>query len=213
MPVADTDPATPLPDTVELVPGTYDLLAVPARASGTSGSAWSPRPVRTLHVDLRSRNLASTASGATVTGDGVNLDRVVDDTEATNWASLDGVAGRQLTVELPATPRRRSSGCNVSAMLRPAITGDADTGAQNALTALRSFAVSACNATTTDCADPTRLPARIYTSASGRVPRRGVPGVQPRHQPPDVRGTHHPRHPPAPRGAGEPVHRRPALRG
>ncbi|MEK8107347.1 M36 family metallopeptidase [Micromonospora sp. M12] len=38
VPVADTDPATAIPDTVELVAGTYDLLAV-APASDTSGSA------------------------------------------------------------------------------------------------------------------------------------------------------------------------------
>ena len=211
-PIADTDPATPIPDTVEMVAGTYDLLAV-APGFGHQRLSVVARAGQDGYVDLRmSRNLASTASGATITGDGVNLDRVADDTEATNWASLDGVAGRQLTVALPGGAPQTVKRVNVSAMLRPAIAGDADTGAQNALSALRSFAVSACNATTTDCADPARWQRDLHQRGR-RVPRRGVPGVQPGHQPPDVRGAHHRRHPPAARGAGEPVHRRPALRG
>ncbi|MEH0930815.1 M36 family metallopeptidase [Micromonospora sp. CPCC 205558] len=169
VPVADTDPATAIPDTVELVAGTYDLLAV-APGFGHQRLGVVAKAGQDGYVDLRmSRNLASTASGATITGDGVNLDRVVDDTEATNWASLDGVAGRQLTVALPGGAPQTVKRVNVSAMLRPAITGDVDTGAQNALSALRSFAVSACNAKTTDCADPTRWQ-RIYTSAADAFP-------------------------------------------
>ncbi|MBM0231224.1 M36 family metallopeptidase [Micromonospora sp. STR1_7] len=168
-PIADTDPATPIPDTVELVAGTYDLLAV-APGFGHQRLSVVADAGRTGYVDLRlRRNLASTTSGATITGDGVNLDRIADDTEATNWASLDGVAGRQLTVALPGDAAQTVKRLNVSAMLRPAIAGDADTGSQNALSALRSFAVSACNATTTDCADPSRWQ-RIYTSAGDAFP-------------------------------------------
>ncbi|MEU5904681.1 M36 family metallopeptidase [Micromonospora sp. NPDC047467] len=168
-PIADTDPATPIPDTVELVAGTYDLLAV-APGFGHQRLSVVAKAGKKGHIDLRmSRNLASTASGATITGDGVNLDRIGDDTEATNWASLDGVAGKQVTVALPGTAPQLIKRVNVSAMLRPAITGDADTGSQNALSALRSFAVSACNAKTTDCADPTRWK-RIYTSADDAFP-------------------------------------------
>lgn len=169
VPVADTDPATPIPDTVELVAGTYDLLAV-APGFGHQRLSVDAKAGQSGYVDLRmSRNLASAASGATVSGDGVNLDRIVDDTESTNWASLDGVAGRQLTVALPGDAAQVVKRVNVSAMLRPAIAGDADTGSQNALSALRSFAVSACNATTTDCADPARWQ-RIYTSAGDAFP-------------------------------------------
>ncbi|MET7672983.1 M36 family metallopeptidase [Micromonospora luteifusca] len=169
VPVADTDPATPIPDTVELVAGTYDLLAV-APGFGHQRLSVSAKAGQNGYVDLRmSRNLASAASGATISGDGVNLDRIVDDTESTNWASLDGVAGRQLTVALPGDAAQVVKRVNVSAMLRPAIAGDADTGSQNALSALRSFAVSACNATTTDCADPARWQ-RIYTSAGDAFP-------------------------------------------
>ncbi|MDG4759246.1 M36 family metallopeptidase [Micromonospora sp. WMMD710] len=168
-PIADTDPATPIPDTLELMAGTYDLLAV-APGFGHQRLSVVAEAGRSGYVDLRmSRNLASTTSGATITGDGVNLDRIADDTEATNWASLDGVAGRQVTVALPGDAPQTVKRLNVSAMLRPAITGDADTGSQNALSALRSFAVSACNATTTDCADPSRWQ-RIYTSATDAFP-------------------------------------------
>ncbi|WP_435206455.1 M36 family metallopeptidase [Micromonospora sp. bgisy143] len=169
VPIADTDPATPIPDTVELVAGTYDLLAV-APGFGHQRLSVVADAGKNGYVDLRlSRNLASKASGATISGDGVNLDRVADDTEATNWAALDGVAGKQLTVALAGDAPQVVKRVNVSAMLRPAIVGDADTGSQNALSALRSFAVSACDATTTDCADPARW-RRIYTSAADAFP-------------------------------------------
>ncbi|MFC4021942.1 M36 family metallopeptidase [Micromonospora sp. GCM10011542] len=168
-PIADTDPATAIPDTVELVAGTYDLLAV-APGFGHQRLSVVATAGKQGYVDLRmSRNLASTASGATITGDGVNLERIADDTEATNWASLDGVTGRQVTVALPGDAAQVVKRVNVSGMLRPTITGDADAGSQNALSALRSFAVSACNATTTDCADPARWQ-RIYTSADDAFP-------------------------------------------
>ena len=54
------------------------------------------------HVDGEMpTNLASSTAGATVSGDGINLARLVDDDEATNWASLGGpVAGKQVSVNL-----------------------------------------------------------------------------------------------------------------
>ncbi|WBB70183.1 M36 family metallopeptidase [Micromonospora sp. WMMD812] len=168
-PIADTDPATALPDTVELVAGTYDLLAV-APGFGHQRLSVVAKAGHDGYIDLRmSRNLASTASGATISGDGVNLDRLADDTEATNWASLDGVTGKQVTVALPGDAPQVVKRVNVSGMLRPALTGDADAGSQNALSALRSFAVLACNAKTTDCANPANF-RRIYTSADDAFP-------------------------------------------
>lgn len=176
VPVADTDPATPLPDTFEVVPGTrFSFVAV---APGFGHTRFSreftlgkgphgDRPQQ-VELDLR-RNLASGTSGATVTGDGVNLAQVVDDTEATNWASLDGVAGRRITVDLagdrPQTVRR----VNVSGYLRPSVTTGPDTGSQNALSALRSFAVLACDATKRDCTDDANY-RRVYTSRSDAFP-------------------------------------------
>ncbi len=48
-----------------------------------------------------SRNVASAANGATAGGDGINLARLIDDTEATNWASLGSpIANKQVTVRL-----------------------------------------------------------------------------------------------------------------
>ncbi|MGC5017603.1 M36 family metallopeptidase [Micromonospora sp. DT47] len=168
-PIADTDPATPLPDTFEAVAGTYQLLAV-APGFGHQRLSVVARAGQEAYADLRlSRNLASTAAGAVITGDGVNLDRIGDDTEATNWASLTGVAGTGVTVALPGDAPQVVKRVNVSAMLRPAIVGDADAGGQNALSALRSFAVLTCNATTTDCADPNRWE-RIFTSADDAFP-------------------------------------------
>ncbi|SIR47381.1 M36 family metallopeptidase [Micromonospora avicenniae] len=168
-PVADTDPATALGDTVELVAGTYDLIAV-APGFGHQRMRVTAKAGHNGHLDLKlDRNLASTASGATVSGDGVNLDRVADDTEATNWASLDGVAGKQVTVALPGDKPHVVKRVNVSAMLRPAISGDADAGSQNALSSLRSFAVLACNAKKADCTDPANF-TRIYTSKSDAFP-------------------------------------------
>ncbi|WP_203917654.1 M36 family metallopeptidase [Rugosimonospora africana] len=169
VPVADTDPATPIPDTFAIVPGTSFDLTVTAPGFGTERLRQSFHgKTQDLRPDL-SRNLASGASGATVSGDGVNLDKIVDDTEATDWASLDGVAGRQVTVALaggrPQTVRR----VNVSALLRPAITGDVDTGTQNRFSALRSFAILACDATVSDCSTDAGYH-QVYRSAPDAFP-------------------------------------------
>jgi extracellular elastinolytic metalloproteinase len=88
-PLADTDPDTKDPDdTAEFVPGTYQLLV---RADGFGARRFeltlSPGEQRTVQLPVQ-RNFASAASGATISGDGVNLDRLIDDTESTNWASL-----------------------------------------------------------------------------------------------------------------------------
>ena len=147
VPVADTDPATALTDRVSLVPGTYTFIAQApgyghARVGATSFTAGQ---ARTLTVPMP-HNLASRSGGAVVSGDGINLARIADDDEATNWASLgSAVAGRQITVDLAGGVRdiRR---VQVSAMLRPAIEGDVDSGAQSRFSALRQFRVLACTA-------------------------------------------------------------------
>ena len=61
------------------------------------------------------------------------------------------MAGRTLTIDLPGDRPQLVSTVNVSALLRPAIAGDADPGGQNRFTALRSFVVLACNAMAADC--------------------------------------------------------------
>ncbi|WP_430782044.1 M36 family metallopeptidase [Actinoplanes sp. G11-F43] len=180
--VADTDPATTLPDTVSLVPGSYTFVAhapgygharVPAKSvkSGKSSK---------LTVKLP-RNVASGASGAVATGDGVNQARLIDDDEATNWASLgSAVAGKGVTVDL-AGDRQKVRRVQVSALLRPAITGDADPLAQNRYTAVRQFKVLACTSSATvTCAAPADF-RTVYTSR-----RDAFPSVAPRPRAPEL---------------------------
>lgn len=180
-PVADTDPATPLPDAVEVVPGTYDLVVV-ADGYGTT------RLRRTVHGDttvhaLPSRNLASRALGATATGDGVNADKLIDETEATNWASVGApVAGKGVVVDLAGNHPQLVQRVQVSALLRPAVEGDPDAGGQNRFTAVRQFEVLACNtARGSACTDPADF--RVaYTS-----PTNAFPADVPRPTAPDLK--------------------------
>ncbi|MBB5959564.1 hypothetical protein FHS29_006185 [Saccharothrix tamanrassetensis] len=181
-PVADTDPATPLPDTVEIVPGTYDFVVV---ADGY-GSTRVRRTVRAEeHATMRplpTRNVASRALGATATGDGVNLDKLIDDTEATNWASIGSpVAGKGVTVDLAGDRPQVVRRVQVSAQLRPAVEPDPDPGGQNRFTALRQFEVLACNtATGSSCTGPADF--RVaYTS-----PANAFPADVPRPTAPDL---------------------------
>ncbi|MEJ3743925.1 M36 family metallopeptidase [Actinomycetes bacterium KLBMP 9797] len=170
MPVADTDPETDLPDTFEIVPGKQFSFVATGAGFGhrTFSTLFLPGRAQELKLNLP-RNLASAAAGATVSGPGLNLDKLVDETEATNWASRDGVAGRTLTVDLAGDRRQLVSTVNVSAMLRPAIEGDPDDGPQNRFTALRSFAVWACDATVADCADDASF-RRVYRSETNAFP-------------------------------------------
>ena len=158
VPIADTDPATPLPDTASFVPGKYDFVAqapgfglarFSANANGPKGPGPGnkPRPVP-IPMD---RNLASSASGATATGDGVNQAKLIDDDEGTNWAVLGParapVAGKAVTVDLAGDKPVRVGRVQVSALLRPANAADpgGDTASQNRFTALRQFRLLACS--------------------------------------------------------------------
>jgi len=127
------------------------------------------------------RNLASSASGATLTGDGINLARINDDDEATNWASLGSpVAGKQVTVDL-AGGVQTVSRIQVSAQLRPPITGDPDAGTQNRFTALQQFRVLACTAGgAVDCSSPAQFQV-VFTS-----PADAFPSVAPRPRAPQL---------------------------
>jgi len=64
---------------------------------------------------------------------------------------LDGVAGKKVTIDLAGDHVQLVTTVNVSAMLRPAIVGDADAGPQNRFTALRSFKIQACLDLLFDC--------------------------------------------------------------
>lgn len=148
-PVADTIAATLLGDSAAFTANiTHDFLV---RADGY-GHVRFPRFVwqgfvgstRTLTVRMSS-NLASIHNGATASGDGVNLDKLIDDTEATNWASLTApVVGDTVVVDL-AGGTHSISRVQVSAMLRPTDANDAaDSAAQSRFTALRQFEVLTC---------------------------------------------------------------------
>ncbi|WP_235854355.1 M36 family metallopeptidase [Nonomuraea aridisoli] len=161
VPVADTDPATELGDTVEMTPGVYDFVVAGA-GFGHKRLKYAVLPGVKLPLPLPlTRNLASAANGATATGDGVNQDKLIDDTEATNWASLTGApAGKSVVVDLAGDRPVRVGRVQVSAMLRPTIGDTADPGTQNRFSSLRSFEVLACSQ---DCADPANF-RKVYTS-------------------------------------------------
>ena len=174
--IADTDPATPLGDTFRIVPGTYEFVA---RGNGFGSKRFTfslnPGQVRDMPVNM-SRNLASSTSRATASGDGVNLDKLIDDTEVTNWASLSGpVAGKQVTVRLdPSQASHQVRRVQVSAMLRVNTADANDPGGQNRFTALRQFQVWTCEAKgAVDCSQSSQF-TLIFTSQTDAFPS-GVP--------------------------------------
>ncbi|GAA3151512.1 hypothetical protein GCM10010466_48250 [Planomonospora alba] len=195
VPVADTDPATELGDTVEMTPGVYDFLVVGA-GHGHTRVRSAVLPGVTLPLPLApAENVASAARGATATGDGVNHDKLIDETEATNWASLTGpVAGKTVTVDLAGTEPVKVRRVQVSAMLRPNVNDPADPGGQNRFSALRAFEVLACDATQKDCSKPESFSV-VYTSPADafdtRLPRpRGADLLIESFRIPTTKATH-----------------------
>ncbi|GAA3533887.1 hypothetical protein GCM10022419_011510 [Nonomuraea rosea] len=163
VPIADTDPATPLGDVVEMTPGAYDFV-VAGNGFGHTRFKYVVLPGIQLPLPLPlTRNLASAAGGAAAAGDGVNQAKLIDETEATNWASLTGApAGKSVVVDLAGDSPVKIRRVQVSAMLRPNVGDPADPGAQNRFSSLRAFEVLACS---TDCAQPANF-TKIYTSPS-----------------------------------------------
>ena len=126
---------------------------------------FQPGAVVDWQIDL-ARNLASTTSGATASGDGINLARVNDDTEATDWASTGRRRRRAVTIDLAGDqPQTVASGQRE----RHAAAGDhgrPDPGGQNRFTALRSFLMPGLQR------DTRRLhPGRAVMPRSSRVGR------------------------------------------
>jgi len=179
-PVADTDPGTPLSDVFKLVPGTYELVARGA-GFGHVRTTLTVRAgqLRDLAVNMP-LNVASGANGAAATGDGVNLGALIDDTENTNWASLNSpIAGKQVTVQLDQ--RRTFDRIQVSAMLRHRILTNADSGSQSRFSALRQFDLLACDARgAVDCSQPSQFTS-VLTSAAD-----AFPSAIPRPRAPDL---------------------------
>ena len=173
VPIADTDPATALPATFKIVPGTYTFIA---RGDGFGEARFSasfvPGQVRDLPVNMP-RNLASSSSGATATGDGSPLGNLIDDNEATRWVASGDPAGKQVTVRLdPSLPAQQIARVEVSAMIGP---GD------NRFSALRQFQVLTCEAKgAVDCSQDGQF-TLIYTSAAD-----AFPSVAPRPRAPEL---------------------------
>ncbi|HET9139293.1 M36 family metallopeptidase [Actinophytocola sp.] len=182
IPVADTDPNTPLPDTVEMVPASYTFVVTGAGVGSTRQERRLQAGEQAVLVPVVLRNVASASQGATASGDGVNLNRLIDDTEGTNWASIGSpVAGKSVMVDLAGDRAQAVSRVQVSALLRPAIEGDADPGGQNRFTALRQFEVLGCNAEFgLNCADPASY-RRVFVS-----PADAFPADVPRPTAPDL---------------------------
>jgi len=185
VPIADTDPATPRGETARLVPGRYEFIA---RADGFGMSRFTAtvKAGESRRIDVKMEtNLASASNGATATGDGVNLDKLIDDTEVTNWASLSGEAqGKKVTVQLAPSEKGHKIGrVQVSAMLRPTEPADpgGDTGGQSRFSALRQFEILTCSAREEgDCTEDSDF-RRVLTS-----PEDAFPSVAPRPRAPDL---------------------------
>ncbi len=172
----------------KFVPGTYELyVQAPGYGHKRMSVTLAPGQTTTLDLPLR-RNLASLTNGAEATGDGGNLEQLIDDSEGTNWGSVEGapqnpleeptVRGKQVTVAL-AGGASLVREVQVSAANRPAVcqsevaaqdatlcelTTDApyDTGGQSRFAALRSFEILTCDATTgKECADEADFTSRL----------------------------------------------------
>jgi hypothetical protein len=174
--IADTDPLTTLADTAAMVPGTYSFF-VQAPGFGLQRlTATIPAGQQvTLKINL-GKNLAAAVNGATATGDGLNLNALIDENEATNWAYLgnkaEPVAGKAITVKLAGDTPQIVRRVQVSAMLRPQISNDpgGDKVAQSRYSALRSFQVQACTATATVACTKDSDYHVAYTSAGNAFP-------------------------------------------
>ena len=164
-PVADTDPATALGDTVAMVPGTYEALAVGPEV-GHQRFTFQVRAGQVRDVPVRvEENLAASANGATATGDGVDAEQLLDGTESTDWsAERADVEGLGVTVDL--------AGSRAEQVRRVGVSAYYESGSR--FNALRRFAVLACDATRgSDCADPASFD-RVFVSRPDAFPGDGM---------------------------------------
>ncbi len=197
VPVTDTDSTTALGNSAKFIPGTYEFIAqAPGYGAFRFTQTFTSGKAATVTVSMP-LNYASQTQGATATGDGTNKDKLIDDTETTNWASLGSpVSGKQVTVDLSggAQPIRT---VQVSALLRAPNSKDAggDTGSQSRFSALRQFEIWTCNAAAgSDCSTSAGF-TKLYTSAPDAFPSDVPRPLAPDHllrgfDVPDVAATH-----------------------
>jgi hypothetical protein len=206
-PIADTDPATNAPGTAlhnnldataTIARGTYELIAT---APGYGAVRFRRTVTGDQTITLRmAPNVASKANGATASGDaapvmsGTNTvltaeqvrDRLIDDTEATNWQAAAVESGgswsvdnRRVTVDLAGDAPQRLTRAQVSSMLGP--VWDPNTNmdmTQNRFTALRQFELWSCNARFADCGTDAGFN-RVYASAADFFPADAPRPVSP----------------------------------
>lgn len=160
LPVADTDPATALPQTVTLAPGTYKFLAIGA-GFGHKRFTQTVYPGVTREIGaVLPANLASATNGATATGPGTTVARLLDDAEATAWTGTGAGRGGDVTVDLSGDAAQLVSRVQVSAF-----PGAGGTSA-SMFSAVRQFEILTCNAAAgADCASDAGYRS-VYTSAA-----------------------------------------------
>lgn len=186
----------------DYVPGTYRVLVQAPGYGHKRMTITVGQGAQTIELPLR-KNLASKEAGAEATGDGGNLGAIHDETEASNWGSIEGtprdpaeaptVPGKQVTVDLVGGAHLVRE-VQVSAANRPACAGQAtangceenqdeapyDTGGQSRFAALHSFEILTCDATSgKECAEE-----GDFTSVL--VSNGGFPAGPPRPTAPDL---------------------------
>ena len=155
----------------DYAPGTYRVLVQAPGYGHKRMTITVKEGAQTITLPLRT-NFASLERGAEASGDGGNFGAIIDETEATNWGSIEGtprdpaeaptVPGKQVTVDLVGGAHLVRE-VQVSAINRPACTGEPtangceeadpedppyDTGGQSRFAALHSFEILTCDATT-----------------------------------------------------------------
>ena len=177
-PAADTDPSTALGSSLELVPGSYDVLV---RSAGHGLRRFKLSVAAGQKVNAAyalTPNVASSSQGASAAGAGSNQQDLIDDDEGTTWdwsgATGVNVSTPSVTISFAGAKPVRAVG--VSAMLDPS-DPDADEGR---FTALRRFKLETCDGRTANCSLPTGWKT-LYTS-----PADAFPSVAPRPLAPDL---------------------------
>lgn len=171
-PTADTDSASPRPDTVPMMPGAYEFLV---RANGYghykfAGSIASVGAV-TVRVVL-APNHAAGANGAVATGPGDRLAELIDEREGTNWESLANtpsvdVAKPTVTIALAGGPQQLTR-VQASGVLK-IVVGEKG---QNRFSSIHQFALLTCDSSVANCAQDASY-TQAFVSPDGAFPAAG----------------------------------------
>lgn len=172
-PIADTDSTneptpggdTNLDNVAKFMPGTYEFVVqAPGFGHVRFRRTFSAGQNASVAITMPT-NFASSTNGATASGDGANHAALIDDTEGTNWTSLDSapVQGKQVIVDLAGSSPVSVGRVQVSALVLA--------NAQR-FQALRQFAIAVCNAATAvgGCGSPPLNYATVLTSAPDAFP-------------------------------------------